>query len=127
MRRALLLRGHHTQGAYTHLTDETNQPEPHSEDPIPAAAEETNAADRQAEVAAAPQADDRTDAIVEEAQQEAEPEAEPEPMSAEAAPEPEPMAAEAAPEPEPAPPAEPEMAESQAATEEPSTPEPAPP
>ena len=83
MRRALLLRGHHTQGAYTHLTDETNQPEPQPEDPIPAAAEETNAADPPAEMTAAPQADEPADAIVDEAP--AEPESEPEPAAPEPA------------------------------------------
>ncbi|MGZ6564926.1 MAG: 30S ribosomal protein S1, partial [Solirubrobacteraceae bacterium] len=80
------------------MTDETNQPEPHSEDPIPAAAEETHAAEPPAEMTAtAPQADDSADAIVEEPQSEATPE--PEPMAAEAEPagepEPEQMAAEA--------------------------------
>ena len=79
MRRALLLRGHRTQGAYTHLTDETNQPEPHSEDPIPAAAEETSAADPQAEITAAPQPDEPADSIVDEAPAEPEPEPEAEP------------------------------------------------
>jgi len=107
MRRALLLRGHSTQGAYTHLTDETNQPESQTEDPIPAAADETHAADAPAEMTAdaTPQADELADPIVEEAAAEAqakpEPEAAPEAVPGpEAAPEPEPMAAEAAPEPE---------------------------
>jgi small subunit ribosomal protein S1 len=93
------------------LTDETNQPEPQPEDPIPAAAEETHAADEPAEMTAAPQADEPADSTVEEPQ--AEPE--PEPMVAEALeepaaetepqpePEPEPMVAEAASEPEPEP------------------------
>ncbi len=109
MRRALLLRGHSTQGAYTHLTDETNQPEPQTEDVIPVAADETHATDAPAEMTAAPQADEPADSIVEEPQ--AEPEPAPEPMwprrhpsrrrsAPEPEPAPEPMAAEAAPEPE---------------------------
>ena len=138
MRRALLLRGHSTQGAYTHLTDETNQPEPQPEDAIPAAAEETHAADPPAEMTAAPQADDPADPIVEESQLEAtpEPEPEPEPMAAEAepttepdpapvveaAPEPEPMTAEAEATPEPEP--EPMTAEAEAAPESEAAPEP---
>jgi small subunit ribosomal protein S1 len=128
------------------LTDETNQPEPQPEDAIPAAAEETHAADPPAEMTATPQADP-ADPIVEESPPEATPEPapEPEPMTAEAepstdeapapeveaAPEPEPMAAEAeaAPEPEPmaaeaeaAPEPEPMTAEAEATPE----PEPAP-
>jgi small subunit ribosomal protein S1 len=116
MRRALLLRGHSTQGAYTHLTDETNQPEPQSEEVTPVAADESHAADAPAEMSAAPQPDEPADSTVEEPQVEAEaaPEPEPEPMVAEAAPEaapepepepmqPEPMVAEAAPVAEPAP------------------------
>ena len=137
MRRALLLRGHRTQGAYTDLTDETNQPEPQPEDSIPAAAEETHAAEPPAEMTATtPQADEPADVIV------GEPEPEPEPMAAEAevapepepeatpepepAPEAEPIAAEAAPEPEAAPDAEPMAAEAEVAPEpEPeATPEP---
>jgi small subunit ribosomal protein S1 len=116
-----LLRGHRTQGAYTHLTDETNQPEPHFEDPIPAAAEETNAADEPAEMTAAPQPDEPADAIVDEAADpEAEPEAVPEPMAAEAQPEPEPIPKpEPTPEPEPTPMPEAVMAEAQAPAEEP--------
>jgi len=139
MRRALLLRGHRTQGAYTDLTDETNQPEPQPEDSIPAAAEETHAAEPPAEMTATtPQADEPADVIV----GEPEPEPEPEPMAAEAevapepepeatpepepAPEAEPIAAEAAPEPEAAPDAEPMAAEAEVAPEpEPeATPEP---
>jgi small subunit ribosomal protein S1 len=115
MRRALLLRGHSTQGAYTHLTDETNQPEPQPEDSIPAAAEETHAADPPAEMTAAtPQADDPADAIVEEATPE------PEPMVAEAELAAEPEAApeaEAAPEVETAAEPEPMAAESEAPAE----------
>jgi small subunit ribosomal protein S1 len=88
------------------LTDETNQPEPQTEDPIPAAAEETHAADAPAEMTAAtPQADEPADPIVEESAPEPEAAPEPEPMAAEAAPEPE---AEAAPEPAPEPDAAPE-------------------
>jgi small subunit ribosomal protein S1 len=117
------------------LTDETNQPEPQPEDAIPAAAEETHAADPPAEMPAAPQADDPADPIVEESQPEATPEPEPEPMMAEAEPstepEPAPVAeatpepeAEATPEPEaeatPEPEPEPMMAEAEA------TPEPEP-
>jgi small subunit ribosomal protein S1 len=141
MRRALLLRGHRTQGAYTHLTDETNQPEPQSEDAIPAAAEETHAAEPPAEMTAdAPQADDSADAIVEELQPE--PAADPEPMTAEpeaspepeATPEPEPMAAEAEPtaeaepaaEPEASPEPEPMAAEAEPAAEPAAVPEPEP-
>ena len=125
MRRALLLRGHSTQGAYTHLTDETNQPEPQTEEPIPVAAEETHAAEPQAEMTAAPQADDPADPVVEEAQPEApEPQAEPEPEAepadeSEAAPAAEPVAAEAEPagEPEAAPEPEPVAAEAEPADE----------
>ena len=96
-----MLRGHRTQGAYTHLTDETNQPEPQPEDSIPAAAEETHAADPPAEMTAtAPQADEPADAIVEEPEPELEAAAESEPIAPEAAPEPEPEAA-AEPEAEP--------------------------
>ena len=104
-----MLRGHRTQGAYTDLTDETNQPEPPSEDSIPAAAEETHAADLTAEMTAAtPQADDPADAVVEESQPEAAPE--PELVAAEAEPPAEPEVSE--PEPEP-----PLVAESEAAPE----------
>ena len=92
-----MLRGHRTQGAYTYLTDETNQPEPLAEDSIPAAAEETHAADPAEMTAATPQGDDPADAIVEEPATEAAPEPEPDPMEAEAEPAPEP---EASPEPE---------------------------
>jgi small subunit ribosomal protein S1 len=101
------------------LTDETNQPEPHSEDLIPAAAEETNAADAQAEMTAAPQPDEPADAIVDEAPAEAEPETDtpPGPMAAEALPEPEPIP----PMPEPAPEPPPVMAEPDAPAEEPAT------
>jgi small subunit ribosomal protein S1 len=127
-----LLRGHSTQGAYTDLTDETNQPEPQPEDSIPAAAEETHAADPPAEMTATtPQADEPADLSVGEPEPEPEPiaaevevasepepeasrEPEPEPMAAEAAPEPEP---EATPEPEPATEAEPMAAEAEAAPE----------
>ena len=82
MRRALLLRGHSTQGAYTHLTDETNQPEPQSEDPIPAAAEETHAADPPAEMTADARRrpTNRLIAIVEEPAPEPEADARAEPM-----------------------------------------------
>jgi small subunit ribosomal protein S1 len=105
-----LLRGHRTQGAYTDLTDETNQPEPPSEDSIPAAAEETHGADLTAEMTAAtPQADDPADAVVEESEPEAAPE--PEPAVAEAEPSVEPEVSE--PEPEPS-----VVAESEAAPEE---------
>ena len=90
-----MLRGHLTQGAYTHLTDETNQPESPSEDSIPAAAEETHAADPPAEMTATPQADPPADAVVE-----SEPETapEPEPIVAEAEPVAEPETVEAEPE-----------------------------
>jgi len=46
-----LLQGHQTQGAYTHLTDETNQPEPQSEDPAPPVAEAAPIAEAPAEQA----------------------------------------------------------------------------
>jgi small subunit ribosomal protein S1 len=125
-----LLRGHRTQGAYTYLTDETNQPEPLTEDSIPAAAEETNAADPAEMTAATPQAYDPADAIVEEPAPESAPEPEPEPMAAEAepaaepeaSPEPEAVEAAAAPEPEVEPAvadAEPEAADEAAAAPEP--------
>jgi small subunit ribosomal protein S1 len=101
MRRALLLRGHRTQGAYTDLTDETNQPEPQTEDPTPVAAEVPHAADEPAEMIAEAPPDVPAEPIVEETAPETAPE--PEPMTAEVeaapepeiAPEPEPMAAEA--------------------------------
>ena len=82
-----MLRGHRTQGAYTDLTDETNQPEPHPEDPIPATAEAPHAADEPAELTA-----EMPDVPAELVAPEPEPEpiAEPMPAEAEAAPEPEP-------------------------------------
>jgi small subunit ribosomal protein S1 len=101
MRRALLLRGHRTQGAYTDLTDETNQPEPHPEDPTPVAAEAPHAADEPAEMTAElPPLDVPVAPVVEEP----EPEPTPEPMTAEveAIPVSEP-ASEAEPEPTPEP------------------------
>ena len=87
-----MLRGHRTQGAYTYLSDETNQPEPPAEDAIPAAAEETQAADPVEVTAATPQPDDQADAIVEEPASEAAPDPEPEPIVAEAEPAAEPEA-----------------------------------
>ncbi len=102
MRRALLLQGHRTQGAYTDLTDETNQPEPQPEDPTPAAVEEPRVADEPAEMTAETTPPDVLDEAVA-----TEPEPAPEPMVAEAesAPEaePAPEAEHAAPESEPAP------------------------
>jgi small subunit ribosomal protein S1 len=131
-----LLRGHRTQGAYTYLTDETNQPEPPSEDSIPAAAEEMQAADPAAEMTAAtPQADDPADAIVEEPAPAAAPEPEPMVAEVEAVPEPETMVAEveAVPEPETmvaeveaVPEPEPMVAEVEAAPEPEAVPEPEP-
>ena len=98
-----MLRGHRTQGAYTYLTDETNQPEPPSEDPISAAAEEMQAADPPAEMTAVtPQADDPADVAVVEPTTADAPEPEPMVAEAEAALEPEPMVAEAEAAPEPA-------------------------
>ena len=74
-----MLRGHRTQGAYTDLTDETNQPEPQPEDPSLAAAEAPHAADEPAEMTAEmPPLDVPVEPIV------AEPEPTPEPMMAEA-------------------------------------------
>ena len=109
-----MLRGHRTQGAYTYLTDETNQPEPPSEDSIPAAAEEMQAADPPAEMTAAmPPPDDLADVAVEEPAPADAPEPEPMVAEAEAAPEPEPMVAEAEAAPEP----EPMVAEVEAAAE----------
>jgi small subunit ribosomal protein S1 len=108
-----LLRGHRTQGAYTYLTDETNQPEPPSEDSVPAAAEEMQAAEAPAEMTAAtPQADDPADAIVEGPAPEAAPEPEPMVAEAEAAPE-----TDVAAEPEAAPETEPMVAQVEAAPE----------
>ena len=100
------------------MTDETNQPEPQSEEQIPAAVEEAPVADPPVEVAAAtPQAGDPpADAIVEEPQPEAAPEAEP--MAAEAEPASEPEAA-----PEAASEAEPMTAEAEAAPEPEAVPE----
>ncbi|MEX2136954.1 MAG: 30S ribosomal protein S1 [Chloroflexota bacterium] len=102
------------------MTDETNQPEPPSEDSIPAAAEETQAADPPAETTATPQADVPADAIVEESEPEATPE--PVPMAAEAEPAPEPETVEAEPEPADAEP-EPMVAEAEAAPEPEAAPE----
>jgi small subunit ribosomal protein S1 len=88
------------------LTDETNQPEPLAEDSIPAAADETQAADPVEMTSETPQADDPADAVVDEPAPEAAPEPEPEPIAAEAEsavePEAEPAAAEAEPEAAPA-------------------------
>ena len=94
MRRALLLQGHRTQGAYTDLTDETNQPEPQPEDPTPAAAEAPHAADEPAELTAeAPPLDVPDEAVATQP--------EPEPMVAEAEPAPQPEHAAADSEPAP--------------------------
>jgi len=97
-----LLRGHRTRGAYTHLTDETNLPEPQPEDPVPAAAEAPRTADEPAEAPAEAKAPDVPDepvaADVEDAPQ-PEPEAAPEPEA-------EPAAAEATPDVLPQPPVE---------------------
>jgi small subunit ribosomal protein S1 len=128
-----LLRGHRTQGAYTDLTDETNQPEPHPEDLTSAAAEAPHAEDAPAELTAElPPHDVPRDPVA----VESEPEATPEPMTveAEAAPEPtpepqpEPMTveAEAAPEPTPEPASEPMTAEGEATPEPRLEPEPEP-
>ena len=68
-----MLRGHRTQGAYTDLTDDTNQPEPQTEDPIPAVAEAPHAADEPAELTAEMPSDVPEEAVV------VEPEPEPEP------------------------------------------------
>jgi small subunit ribosomal protein S1 len=124
MRRALLLRGHRTQGAYTDLTDETNQPEPHSEDTTSAAAEAPHAEDAPAELTAElPPPDVPADPVAEEPEPEPTPEVEAEPMTAEAeaTPEPEveaePMTAEAEATPEPEVEAEPMTAEAEATPE----------
>ena len=97
-----MLRGHRTRGAYTHLTDETNLPEPQPEDPVPAAAEAPRTADEPAEAPAEAKAPDVPDepvaADVEDAPQ-PEPEAAPEPEA-------EPAAAEATPDVLPQPPVE---------------------
>jgi len=113
MRRALLLQGHRIQGAYTDLTDETNQPEPQPEDPTPVAAEAPHAADEPAELTAEmPPLDVSEDPVA------AEPELPAEPMmaEAEAVPDPEP-APESEPEPESEPPAGPISVEAEAAPE----------
>ena len=69
-----MLRGHRTQGAYTDLTDETNQPEPQPEDPTPAVAEAPDAADEPAEMTAAtPPLDLPVEAVADEPEPAAEP------------------------------------------------------
>src|ERR1700674_2280984 len=79
MRRALLLRGHRTQGAYTDLTDETNQPEPLSEETPPVAAEAPPAEGAPAELTVELSPPDApADSVAPETQ------VEPEPMTAEA-------------------------------------------
>ncbi len=101
-----MLRGHRIQGAYTYLTDETNQPEPQPEDPTTVVEEAVHAADEPAEITAETEPNDVPVDVVA-----VEPEPTPEPMMAEADAVPE---VEVAPAVEPEPTPEPMMAEADA-------------
>ena len=99
-----MLQGHRIAGAYTHLTDETNQLEPQpDEEPTPSAAaepqpdEEPTASVTEEAVAAAEPEAAETEPVAEApvADEPAAPEEAPEPMAADTEPETEPVAAEA--------------------------------